>query len=357
MSDFFNLEDESLLKSLDQSNMLRAIYNLPDQMEEAIYFTRAANVRLNKSQIEQVVITGLGGSAVGGDLLRSYAGDKCAVPIVVNRSYSLPAFVGPQTLVIAVSYSGHTEETLSSYQDAKRRGAQIVAITSGGELKKQAVRDGYKVVTVPSGLQPRAATGYLFIPQLLLLADSGLIPSVDAELAETLPLLRKMREDLAPGTAAERNLAKRLAKRLHGRIPMIHSAAGLTEVLGYRWKTQINENAQSLAFAHHYPELNHNEIVGFDVPADLVSQLDVITLISSKNHPQIQKRMEITTREITTTSGCRTLDVYAQGDSDLAQMFSLLYIGDWVSTYLAISYGIDPTPVEKIQLLKRRLSE
>jgi glucose/mannose-6-phosphate isomerase len=259
--------------------------------------------------------------------------------------------------VFAVSYSGNTEETLSAYEDAKSRGTQIVAITSGGELKKRAVQDGYKVVTVPSGLQPRAATGYLFIPQLLMLADTGLIPSVDREVGETLSILRKMREDLAPGTAAQRNLAKRLAKRLNGRIPVIHSAVGITEILGYRWKTQINENAQSLAFAHHYPELNHNEIVGFDVPEHLVSQLEVITLISSKNHPQIQKRMEITTREITSSSGCRTVDVYAQGDSDLAQLFSLLYIGDWVSSYLAISYGIDPTPVEKIQLLKSRLVE
>jgi len=355
--DFFNLEDELLIKGLDQSNMLRAIYNLPDQMEEAVFFTRAANVRLNKSYVEHVVVTGLGGSAVGGDLLRSYASDKCAVPIVVNRSYTLPEFVGPHSLVIAVSYSGNTEETLAAYSDARERGAQIVAITSGGELKKRAVQDGVKVVTVPSGLQPRAATGYLFIPQLLLLSDAGLLPAVDREIGETLKLLRKMREDLAPGTAADRNLAKRLAKRLHGRIPVIHSAAGLTEILGYRWKTQINENAQSLAFAHHYPELNHNEIVGFDVPEELVSQLDVITLISSKNHPQIQKRMEITTRELTQDTGCRNVDVYAQGENDLAQMFSLLYIGDWVSTYLAIAYGIDPTPVRKIEQLKRRLVE
>lgn len=355
--DFFNLEDESLFKTLDKSNMLRAIYNLPDQMEEAVFFTRAANVRLDKSQIKQVVVTGLGGSAVGGDLLRSYAGDKCSVPIVVNRGYSLPAFVGSGSLVVAVSYSGNTEETLSAYHDARRRGAQIIAITSGGELKQQAIRDGVKVVTVPSGLQPRAATGYLFIPQLLILSDAGLLPSVDQELGETLKLLRKMREDLAPGTAADRNLAKRLAKKLHGRIPVIHSAVGLTEILGYRWKTQINENAQSLAFAHHYPELNHNEIVGFDVPHELVAKLDVITLISSKNHPQIQKRMEITTRELTSSSGCRNIDVYAQGDSDLAQMFSLLYIGDWVSSYLAVAYGLDPTPVDKIQLLKKMLAE
>ncbi|WP_198299824.1 bifunctional phosphoglucose/phosphomannose isomerase [Tumebacillus avium] len=353
----FNLDDDTLLAAHDPSDMLGAIYGLPEQMEEAVRLMEHTGAKFDASLVQTIVVTGLGGSAVGGDMLRTYAGDKCPVPILVNRSYTLPSYVGKDTLVIAVSYSGNTEETLSAYADAKARGAQIVAVTSGGILKKQAWEDGHAVITVPGGLQPRAAAGYLFIPQLMLLQQAGLLPEGHAEIEETVRLLREMRKLLAPASPTEQNLAKQTALRLYGKIPLIHGAVGLTEVIAYRWKTQINENAQTPAFAHCYPELNHNEIVGFDVPQELIEKLEIITLTCSRNHPRVQKRIEITAGEVLAAASCGQTELAALGESDLAQMFSLLYLGDYASAYLAALYGLDPTPVEKIEYLKRRLAD
>lgn len=341
----------------DKADMLGRIYQLPEQIEEAVTYTRGSGVTLDTKSIRNIVITGLGGSAVGGDLLRSYAGERCALPIVVNRSYTLPGFAGPDTLVFAVSYSGNTEETLAAYEEAKRRGAQVVAVTSGGELSRRALADGFRAVIVPGGLQPRAAIGYLFIPQVLLLSDAGLLPPVGGDLAEAVLLLKEMRRMLNPSVATRDNTAKQWALRLHGRMPLIHGATGLTEAVAYRWKTQINENAQSLAFAHVYPELNHNEVVGFDVPEELIPRIEVVTLRSGRNHPRVDKRIEITTAELIAPAGCRVLEVPALGRSELAQLFSLIYYGDYVSAYLALCYGIDPTPVEKIERLKRKLMD
>ncbi|ASS77256.1 bifunctional phosphoglucose/phosphomannose isomerase [Tumebacillus algifaecis] len=337
--------------------MFGAIYRLPEQIEEAVSKMEYSIAQFKASLVRTIVITGLGGSAVGGDMLRSYAADKCPVPIFVNRGYTLPSYVGKDTLVIAVSYSGNTEETLSAYADAKRRGAQVVAVTSGGILKKQAWADGYVVVTVPGGLQPRAAAGYLFIPQMLLLQKAGLLPDCGEEITETVRVLYEMRLRLAPQVKSEHNLAKRIASRLFGKIPLIHGATGLTETIAYRWKTQLNENAQTVAFAHSYPELNHNEIVGFDVPLELIEKIEIITLTSNHNHPRVQKRIEITMGEVLANTACGRYELPAQGASELAQMFSLLYVGDYVSAYLAVLYGLDPTPVDKIVQLKNRLAD
>lgn len=349
------LDDPVRLRETDSSDMLGAIYGLPDQLPAALAYTRTQGVRLGTEGLLQIVITGLGGSAAGGDLLRGYAAAACKVPIFVNRQYELPAFVGPATCVIAVSYSGNTEETLAAYEEARARGAQTVVITGGGELLRRAERDSVPHVVVPTGLQPRAALGYLFVPALLLLADSGLIPEVDEELSETVEVLHRLRGLLAPDTPTAHNPAKQIACHLHGKIPVIHSTAGLTEAAAYRWKTQINENANSPAYAHVYPELNHNEIVGFDVPGAALELIRVITLRARDLHPRIGKRIEITTQEL--LGPCNGVEVRAEGESPLAQLFSLLYVGEYLSAYLGLSYGIDPTPVQKIEQLKRRLAE
>jgi glucose/mannose-6-phosphate isomerase len=350
-----NLDDVSLLQSHDPSDMLGAIRRLPDQIREALAFTERRGVHIDRSRARNIVISGLGGSAVGGDLLRAFAANKSPVPIAVNRHYDLPAYVGRDTCLIAVSYSGDTEETLSAYEQGKRAGAQIIAITSGGELARRAGEDGYGVLRVPRGLQPRAAVGYLFVPQVQLLAKAGLLPDLSDEWREAVEVLMELREELAPHIPADRNEAKQAALRLYGKVPIIHSAAGLTEIVSYRWKTQINENAQALAFSHVYPELNHNEVVGFDLPDDLQERVEVVTLRTERDHPQIERRIEITTQEL--LGGHAGLQVAARGRGELAQLFSLILFGDYVSAYLAFAYGIDPTPVEKIERLKRRLAD
>ncbi|MFD2171706.1 bifunctional phosphoglucose/phosphomannose isomerase [Tumebacillus lipolyticus] len=352
-----NLDDVSQLQAHDAADMLGAIYKLPEQMELALDLMKRTAVSLDRSRVKTILITGLGGSAVGGDLLRTYVGDTCPVPILVNRGYTMPSYVGDDTWVIAISYSGNTEETLSAYEEAKARGAQLTAITSGGELAERARRDGVPLVSVPSGLQPRAAVGHLFVPLLSLVQKSGLVAERVEEMEETLQLLRDMRDELAPTAQTAHNLAKQIALRLHGKIPLIHSSTGLTEAIAYRWKTQINENAQTLAFAHSYPELNHNEIVGFDVPSELIERVEVIALSSTFDHPRVQKRISITMSEVLADARCGRSQLAARGESALAQMFSLLLIGDYASAYLAVLYGLDPTPVVKIEQLKKRLAD
>jgi len=353
------LDDTAWIRQVDVSDMLGCIHEMPAHMREAARVTRSAGVTIDPLGLSHLIICGLGGSAVGGDLLRSLAGPSCSVAISVCRQYQLPAYVDHRACVLAVSYSGQTEETLSAYEDAKRRGATIIAITSGGELKRRAAADGVPTILVPGGLQPRAALGYLFIPQLLLVAGAGLLGErdQDAALAETVTLLSALREELHPEVPTSANEAKRLATALYGRIPLIHGAVGATEAVAYRWKTQINENAQSPAFSHVYPELNHNEIVGFDVPEDLIARLAVITLHSTDLHPQVTKRMQLTQSVVLASRAATTCSVQARGESHLAQLFSLLYLGDYVSTYLAVLYQRDPTPVDNIRLLKQQLAE
>jgi len=343
--------------SLDRSDMFGRIYDMPDHMRIAAASVHLSGVKIKREGLRQLVVSGLGGSAVGGELLRSYAGAACPLPILVNRHYLLPAFLDAATCLLAVSYSGNTEETLSAYEQAKEAGAQIIAITSGGELKRRADRDGFPVLLVPGGLQPRAALGYLFVPQLFLLEGAGLLPSVSEDFEETISVLQTLRDEFKPSAPQDANGARMLARRIKGRIPIIHAPAGPGEGAAYRWKTQINENAQSLAFAHVYPELNHNEIVGFDVPEPLLPQIEVVTLHTGHVHPQVRKRIELTTRSVLDAKGISRSDVHARGESALAQLFSLVLTGDYVSAYLALEYGLDPTPVQVITDLKNKLAE
>lgn len=341
---------------MDTTGMLAALEGLPVQCTSACW-DLARHVELPEIEaISNIVVTGLGGSAIGGDLLRIYAADKITVPIVVNRDYVLPRFVGPDTLVFAVSYSGNTEETLSAYEEARARGASIITITTGGKLAEMAQRDGVPVIGVPCGISPRAATGFLFIPTLRVLQRLGLLPDVTGEIVEMIEHIKEQRKAIGPEAAEADNVAKQLARKLHNKIPVIWGSTGTTEVVAQRWKGQINENAKAPAYWNVLPELNHNEIVGFQFPLEVLKKIHVVLLRDERDHPRVHRRMEITKDVIKDVIDGYT-EVWATGNNPLSRLYSLIYTGDYTSVYLAALYGIDPGPVKVIDYLKRELQE
>jgi len=351
-----DLNDTQKILANDPGKMLEALWNLPDQCERALAIGRGVKIPADYASVSNIVITGLGGSAIGGDFLRLFVNDKLGIPVVVNRDYILPKFVNSQTLLFAVSYSGNTEETLSAYSQARLQGARIVALTNGGKLKELAEKDGVPVIIVPAGISPRAATGYLLLPTLTVLESLGLLGDLSDEIKEVTAVLRNLREQLRPDLPEGQNKAKQIARKINGKIPVIWAASGNTEVIATRWKGQINENSKAPAYWNVFPELNHNEIVGLEEPVELLKKIEIIILRDKGDHPRVQKRMDIS-MEIVKDVVSGITEVWSSGDSRLARMFSLTYIGDYVSVYLAALYGIDPTPVKNIDYLKNKLAE
>jgi len=355
MSKPVDLNNVEQIADNDPGKMLEALWNLPEQCEEALAIGRGVKIPADYGQVSNIVVTGLGGSAIGGDFLRLFVSDKAGVPVIVNRDYTLPKFVDSKTLLFAVSYSGNTEETISAYSDAVSRGARIVALTNGGKLREMAEKDGFPVIVVPAGISPRAATGYLLVPTLTVLETIGLIGDLTPEINEMTTVLRSLREQLRPEITVDRNQAKSTALRLKGKIPVIWAAGGNTEVVATRWKGQINENGKAPAYWNVFPELNHNEIVGFEEPQDLLKQMEIIILRDKHDHPRVRLRMDIS-KEIILDTVSGITEIWSSGEGRLARLFSLTYIGDYVSVYLAALYGIDPTPVKKIDYLKNKLA-
>lgn len=343
------------MQELTPELMFDFLYNLPEQFAECLQmeFPWVTSLRGN---YRNILVTGLGGSAIGGDILRSYSMRRLPVPLVVNRDYVLPAFVGPDSLVFAVSYSGNTEETISAYAEARSRGAQVIVVTTGGKLGEMTAQDGYPVVKVPAGLVPRAASGYLFAPTALILEGMGLLPGVRAELEETVAVLRSRRRNLEPAKPAPENEARAIAAVLKDSIPVIWGSSSTTEIAAMRWKGQINENAKSPAYFNVFPELNHNEIVGFEVPEDVLRRTAVVVLRDGNDHERVKKRIEIT-REIISSRVKSVTEVHSRGNSFLARLYSLIYVGDYASVYLAMEYGVNPTPVKIIDYLKAKMAE
>jgi glucose/mannose-6-phosphate isomerase len=342
------------MKRNDPGDMYGLIDGFSRQVHEAIQIGTAATVKLPVKQVQAIVLTGLGGSAIGGDLLRSYLSAELKVPFVVNRHYRLPGFVGPKSLVIVSSYSGNTEETIAAYRDAIKRRARILCITTGGEVASIAGRHRHPVVALPSGLSPRAALGYSLFPLLVVLSRLGIIRSRKKDLEETVALLaEKARRYRNP---VEGNLAWSLARKLQGKIPVIYTPVEHFDSVGLRWRGQIAENAKQLSFGHVVPEMNHNELVGWKARKELLKTMEVIFLRDKGTHPRVAKREEIT-KSILGEYASGVTEVWSEGDSLLARMFSLVHLGDWLSYYLAMLNREDPTPVQAIDSLKAELAK
>jgi glucose/mannose-6-phosphate isomerase len=345
------LED---IRKLDPQGMYGCIVGFPDQAAEAFQIGKSANIFLRSAGITSIVLTGLGGSAIGGDLLRAYLADELAVPFLVNRHYVLPKFVGTKTLVIVSSYSGNTEETIAAQRDATKRRARVLCISTGGAVTEFAKKRKQPCIKIPGGLQPRAALGYSFFPLLVALATGGLIRSKEKDIRETIDLLRiKSKQWKIPDP--ENNPALKLAGTIRGKLPVIYSSTEHLDAVNLRWRGQIAENAKQLAYGNVLPEMNHNELVGWNVLKDLMRQTHVIMLRDKDDHARVSIREEIIKGIIAQYSSGVT-EVWSEGKSLLARMFSLIHFGDWVSYYLAILNEQDPTPVRVIDYLKNELA-
>lgn len=346
------LED---IKKVDPKGMYNWIANFPNQIEEAVSIGKQANFRLNTKGIKNILLTGLGGSAIGGDLLRSYLSTELEIPFIVNRYYTLPKFVSSRTLVIVSSYSGNTEETISAYKEAIKKRAQILCISTGGEVAKIAQKRRHPWIQIPPGLSPRAALGFSFFPLLIALTRLGLIKSKEKDIKETVQLLRtkiSIYSDPADSTNAPLNLAKELKDKL----PIIYSPAEFFDTVNIRWRGQIAENSKQLAWGHVLPEMNHNELVGWKVLKDLMKQMHVVFLKDSGTHKRVKTREEITKQIILQYAGAVT-EIHSEGKSLLTRLFSLIHLGDWVTLYLSILNNEDPEPVAVIDHLKNELSK
>jgi glucose/mannose-6-phosphate isomerase len=342
------------IAALDPARMFDAVRAFPEHFREG--WRRAADFRAEHraAELTEVVIVGMGGSAIGGDLVRTYCRDSSPVPVSVVRDYTLPASVGKGALVIASSYSGGTEETLAAFEEAARRGASLYVVTSGGELKRRAERDGLPHVVIPGGLQPRAALGYSLGALLRMATKLGLCDVSDAEYTEAVDVVEAGAEAYADTDANE---ALDLARALEGKVPIVYTGPGLMQAVGVRWANQIHENAKQLAFGNAFAELNHNEIMGWEAaPGAVRARLHVVVLRDPGDHARIQKRIDVT-RGLLEDEAAGWTELEARGEGRLARMLSLIQLGDFTSYYLALLVGVDPTPVETIQELKRTLAE
>jgi glucose/mannose-6-phosphate isomerase len=350
-----DLDDSSTYGKYDPEGMLARIKELPMQCWEAWEAIKAFKLPEDYRDIENVVILGMGGSAIGGDLVRSLVQGESRVPVIIHRDYGLPHFVSDRTLIIASSYSGNTEETLSGFETAMRSGAKKVALTTGGKVKEIAEANGVPVFTIGYKAQPRAALGFSFLPTLGVLGKVGLLWDKDEDVDETVRVLKLLVARLAETVPAAENQAKQLARRLAGRLPVVYGA-GFTSEVAHRWKTQINENAKAWAFYEVFPELNHNATVGFPMPPEIASGIEVLFLRSPLQNRRVKLRMEVTA-ELLDRAGVSYEYIDSEGESALAQMMSLVLLGDFTSYYLAVLYEQDPSPVAVIDFLKKRLAE
>ncbi|MFA6235438.1 MAG: bifunctional phosphoglucose/phosphomannose isomerase, partial [Bacteroidota bacterium] len=304
--------------------------------------------------LRNMLVCGMGGSAIGGDILRVFAEQKARIPIAVNRGYIIPGYVDRHTLVVVVSYSGGTEESLAAYAEARRRKAQCVVVTSGGSLLQQAEDAGVPAAIIPGGLAPRCALGYLFFPLLMIAARLDIFDLQQSALHAGIAVLEKCTREYADHLG-EGNEAIAIAERLRGRLPVLYGAQlGLDAVL-MRWRCQIEENAKMLAYTNVFPEMNHNEIVGWEQNEDLLRRIAVVVLHDRDDLPQIRKRISVTL-DILRPFAADIIEVHADEDHPLARILGLICLGDWVSFYLAMTSGVDPFPIVNIDRLKSALS-
>jgi len=332
----------------DPAGMLADVLAQPQQFEDALWRTESAGMARGEFA-RGVVICGMGGSAIGADLATAAIGLRATAPITTIRGYELPRWVGPDTLVVCASYSGDTEETLHCFEQAGAAGAPRVVVTTGGRLAEQARAAGdVPVIGVPAGMQPRAAVVYMTVSALQCAELAGAAPSLRSEIEEAASLTGELAT--AWGPEASDSAAKQIAHAVEGRIPVVYGGR-TTTAAARRWRGQFNENAKLPAFFGDLPEAHHNEVVGWHHAEDA---LIALILETPQEHERMARRFDVT-QEVMNAAGLESVRIEAEGESATALLMSLVMLGDLVSVYLAVLRGVDPTPVEEIEGLKKRL--
>jgi glucose/mannose-6-phosphate isomerase len=297
----------------------------------------------------------MGGSGIGGQVLKALLEEPSGLRMGVHRSFRLPSILGPDTLAVIVSYSGNTEETLVSAEDAMYLGCRIMAITSGGQLLEKARGQRWPTVVVPQGLQPRAALGYLSFPQAVVMEKMGLIQGFIKSAHECIDYLKDKKDEWGRLSPSHRNFAKQLAIRLQGKTPVIYGSDGVLEVAAYRWKCQFNENAKIPAFYNVLPEMDHNEIAGWHGLDEFTKKVELIFLTEEDQDPRLARKVEVTAQMLQDRVGGVTM-IHVAGRTSVEKLFSATYLGDFVTTYLALLNGTNPVPVDFITELKERMA-
>ncbi|MEM4704680.1 MAG: bifunctional phosphoglucose/phosphomannose isomerase [Candidatus Bathyarchaeia archaeon] len=347
------LDDLEVIRKIDKKDMLSSCIDAFKHYEEAALL--AKKVILDFAKPQNIIVAGMGGSAVGGELLKDWAEDRIAVPIEVCRSYLLPAYANERTLVFVVSYSGETEESLSVFLDALKRGCMVVCITSGGSLKQYAKKLSVPHLVVPAGMAPRAALPYLFLPLLVFLEKLSMVSGVTLEIAEAVKVLKVVSSENSPKKPLNGNFSKTLASAVNGTVPVVYGF-GCYRGVAQRFKTQFNENSKVPAKWEFFSELNHNEIVGWEYMGKMAKHFSLIFIRDAEEPPEIRTRIEFT-EKLLHEKHLRIFEVQSMGKNRLSRMCSTISIGDFTSVYLAVLRGVDPTPVKTISLLKDRLLE
>lgn len=348
-----NLDDLLSIQKTDPQNMLAEIDLLPDQLEIS-WETGISSSLPNWQGIKHVVIAGMGGSAIAADLLAAYIFPSCKVPVFIHRDYGMPAWAyGPETLLIASSHSGNTEETLDSFEAGIKNKCRLMVISTGGRLAARANEVGAQVWLFKHTSQPRAAVGHSFGRLLAVLTRLGLASDPSAEIDSTLVEMRTQQKLLESHIPSNQNPAKLLAGQLVGRwINIIGS--GVLAPVARRWKGQFNELAKTGAGFDSLPEADHNTLAGLTNPEGILSRTSTIFLYAGSDHPRNQLRTKLT-QQTFMLAGLNTNDYSAPGNSPLAHQWCALHFGDYLAYYLAMAYGEDPTPIPSIQEFKQLL--
>jgi len=348
-----SLDDPRTL-ALDSQDLLGVAGAAADAFAAGRAAAEALTIPFPSSEVSSVAICGMGGSAIAGDLVLGAYRERLRHPSAVLRDYYLPGWVGENTLVILSSYSGETEETLTAAMQATERNALCIAITSGGKLDGHYRESGVPIIKIPPGLQPRAALLHLLAPLATALSRMEAFPDISADLDEAEGTLRAAADAYGPDKVLSQNPAKQLAVSLDGTLPLIWGAE-VTAAVARRWKAQINENAEVPAFWAEIPELDHNEIVGFEGIGELGQQTHIVELRDPRQHRQNQRRFDLT-RELVEPHVRGVVQVMAEGQGAMARTLDLVMLGDYVSLYMALLREVDPAPVELIGRLKERLA-
>lgn len=350
------LDDLELISKIDKSGMLDTIVQFPEQIKETIDIINSIELK-DFFKINNIIISGMGGSAISGDIVKTLFRDRIDIPIFVNREYDLPKWANKNTLVISQSYSGDTEETLSTFKHTNQKKCKIIGISSGGKLQNYCEKRNITHIKIPTGFQPRAATAYLLFSSILVLKKIVLSEiDIESEIEETIALTDDFRNNNNKTVGEKNNLSKQIANTIFNTIPQVYGW-GIYTPIARRWCTQFNENSKIIARYDIVPECNHNDIVGWSSNSEVSKKFTCILFRDKKNESiYMSKRLDFM-RDLFEDVAANVIEVQVKGKRRLAKMMYAMYLGDFVSCYLAVLRKIDPTPVDVIVELKRILVE
>lgn len=343
------------MHSKASGKILKFIKSLPNQINESKEIVNKTKITIDPKKIRNIYFCGMGGSAFAGDLFLNLYDDHIDVPFQVHRGYHIPKCIHEDSLIVISSYSGDTEETISNFKEAKKHKAQILAITSGGEIAAKMTKSN--LVKIPEGYPPRHALGYSFFSLLYSFEKLGLIKIDPEEVDEVIQILGMIARHNDPDVHEHKHFAQTFAQSLHHKIPVIYADDYSCGTIATRFRNQLNENSKVLAYSNTFPELNHNEIIGYDMDPELLSKF-IFVFLRDPDHEEvrIQERIKLT-RKILRKKKAETMEIYPDGKSRLARAFSLIYRADWASFYLAILNGKNPLEIKNIDFLKKELSK